>query len=155
MGKADQSPSSDSSTALEVRAICLNLLKTLPNCAADALESLLIVPRDPFERPSAPTPNRASRRYTTTSPDPQPMDLDNATVEEKQMMAAYLARLRVSSFRSFQITPSNRAFEQGSAPPQIKPEQGIKREGEATGAGGFRKKVKQEGATVVDLTLED
>jgi hypothetical protein len=34
-------------------------------------------------------------------------------------------------------------------------EQGIKREEESQNAGGFRKKVKQEGAVVVDLTMED
>lgn len=63
---------------------------------SDALESLLVVARTPdFERPSAPTPNRALRRYAVVSPDAQPMDLDNATPEEKQLMAAYLAGIRV------------------------------------------------------------
>lgn len=97
--RADPSPSTNSSTAPKVslpEIISPNRLLTSP---ADALRSLLIIPCDPYDRPSAPTPNSASRRYATmastrTTPDPDE-NISTTTPEDKALMAAYLDGLRV------------------------------------------------------------
>lgn len=116
---------------------------------ADALRSLLIIPRDPYERPSAPTPDSASRRYSITTIDPDEIDLNTASPEEKALMARYLYGLRVRANPITLIPHSNQASEQDKGSPQVKPEHGVKREG---GASAGSRKSQPGRAVVVDLT---
>ena len=72
----------------------------------EALQSLLVVPREPELEPepkvdllSPPLPDHASLREGVENTNPDLVDLNTATPEEKRLMALMLGTLRVCPLR--------------------------------------------------------